>query len=87
MAASSKQAVEWAKTVAGVLAGVGTYKLLVTLTLPELWSEAFKHTVHVWWPTVLIAAGVFWWMLDHRSKLDRLQELCSRPKWEAKHEM
>ncbi len=85
MAAGSKQAAEWIKTTAGVLAGIVTYKLIVTL--PEWWNEALKHTVQVWWPVLLIAAGVFWWMLDHRSKLDRLQELCSRPEWEAKHGM
>ncbi len=66
---------------------VGVCALAGKLAIPELCVVISRSTLHNWWPLLLIAAGVFWLMADRRSKLDRLQEICARSNWEAKHGM
>ncbi len=68
MAASGNEASEHKKIIGGVLIGVGTFQLLGTLTLPDLWAEALKHAVQVWWPLLLIVAGVLWLATAQRAR-------------------
>ncbi len=85
MAASDNKATERKKIIGGLLVGIGTYQLLGTLTLPELWNEALKHAIHVWWPLVLIAAGILWWVADAKAKSGKCRERYAGESWEARN--
>lgn len=43
-----------------VIAGLGT--LAIRVQLPELRAVELRNAVHTWWPLLLIAAGIIWWM-------------------------
>ncbi len=87
MSHSSRHGSPGEAAIGAVLVIAGVFALAGKLGIPELWVVLSRSAVHQWWPLLLIVAGVAWWMADRRSKLDRLQEICSRSHWEAKHGM
>jgi hypothetical protein len=85
MSQRSRQASPGQSALGILLVTVGLGSLVAKLELPELWILALKNAAQLWWPVMLIVAGIIWWIAHRRQTTSGVPSERAHTSWEARH--